>query len=159
MVRSFRLFRRARGGAGRLRRARHFRPVAETGQLLPRSPEGARGRSWSASILYATLRRHQPDHPLLRETIRETLEDRLDAAAAEQQARVLFETRWQVFDLPRPSPMAVPLFAAFHREVLFAQDPDRALEDFAFELDAAWDEPAPASEAAASARRARTKTA
>ena len=38
-------------------------------------------------------------------------------------------TDWETFDLERPSPFALPLFAAFNREVLLAQDPDQAFED------------------------------
>ena len=44
--------------------------------------------------------------------------------------------------LPRPSPFALPLFAAFNRETLVAQDPDKALEELVAGLYGAWDGPA-----------------
>lgn len=112
---------------------RKFRNVAEIGQLLPkRTVQGAvspKSSAWSGSLLYATLMRHEPEHPLLREAVREVMEDQLDVERAGRQAANIHTREWEVFDLPRPSPFSLPLFAFFHREVLLAKDPDRALED------------------------------
>ena len=112
---------------------RRFRPIAETGQLLARKTlrgsVGKRASSWSGSLLYQTFLEHEPSHPLLREAVRETLEDELDADAAALEAARIHATDWETFDLERPSPFALPLFAAFNREVLLAQDPDQAFED------------------------------
>jgi len=112
---------------------RRFRPIAETGQLLARKTwkgqTGPRTASWNGSLLYDTFRQHEPEHPLLRETLRETLEDELDANRAQYEAARIYEAPWETFDLDRPSPFAIPLFASFNREVLLAQDPDRALDD------------------------------
>lgn len=111
---------------------RKFRPIAETGQLLARKTlkglTGKRASSWSGNLLYQTFREHEPEHPLLREAIRETLEDELDADAAATEAARIYATPWETFDLTRPSPFAIPLFASFNREVLLAQDPDQALD-------------------------------
>ncbi len=112
---------------------RRFRPIAETGQLLARKSlkgqVGQRAASWNGSLLYRTFLEHEPEHPLLRETVRETLEDELDADAAACEAARIHAAEWETFDLVRPSPFALPLFAAFNREVLLAQNPDQALED------------------------------
>lgn len=112
---------------------RRFRPIAETGQLLARKTlkgsVGKRASSWNGSLLYQTFLQHEPDHPLLRETVRETLEDELDADAAALEAARIHASEWETFELDRPSPFALPLFAAFNREVLLAQNPDQALED------------------------------
>ncbi len=112
---------------------RRFRPIAETGQLLARKTlkglVGKRAASWNGSLLYQTFLEHEPEHPLLRETVRETLEDELDADAAAQEAARIYTTDWETFELERPSPFALPLFATFNREVLLAQNPDQALED------------------------------
>jgi ATP-dependent Lhr-like helicase len=119
-----------------------FRHVAETGQLLLRralTRGGLRRPStWSAPILYATLREHEPDHPLVREAIREMLEDECDAPAAFHEAARLYRAEWDLRTLPRPSPFALPLFAAFNRETLMAQEPDRALEDLASSIYMEW---------------------
>jgi ATP-dependent Lhr-like helicase len=121
---------------------RKFRPIAETGQLLERrtarGPARARSSTWSGSLLYETFLKYEPDHPLLREAVREVLEDELDAGAAEQEAARLFTARWEGLELERPSPFSLPLFAAFNRETLLAQDPDRALEELTGELYAEW---------------------
>ncbi|HUS04800.1 MAG TPA: DEAD/DEAH box helicase [Bryobacteraceae bacterium] len=123
---------------------RSFRPVAETGHLIPRrtfrGPTPAKSSSWNASLLYTTLRKHEPDHPLVREAIREVMEDMMDVGNAERTAQRIFEAPWEVFDLPRPSPFALPLFAAFSRETLLAQDPERALDEMVASLYDRWAE-------------------
>lgn len=123
---------------------RKFRPVAEIGQLLQRrtfrGPKPVRHSSWNASLLYKTLMEHEPDHPLIRETVREVMEDMMDVERAHAEARRIYEAEWEVFDLPRPSPFALPLFAAFSRETLVQQDPDRALDELVARLYSEWDE-------------------
>jgi ATP-dependent Lhr-like helicase len=125
---------------------RKFRAVAEIGQLLPKRGLGTasarRSASWSGPLLYTTLMKHEPEHPLLREAVREVMEDQLDAGRAAVQARLIHESDWEVLDLPRPSPFAIPLFAFFHREVLLTQDPDKALEDAISHLYEEWHESA-----------------
>jgi ATP-dependent Lhr-like helicase len=120
-----------------------FRPICETGQLLPRrnaavSNSQKRQSSWNGNLLFQTFRRYEPDHPLLREAVREVLEDDLDSTAAALQAEHIYRTRWEVYDLERPSPFAIPLFAAFNRETLIAQDPDKALDEVVAALFEEW---------------------
>jgi ATP-dependent Lhr-like helicase len=121
---------------------RSFRPVAEIGQLIPRrtyrGPASPRSSSWNASLLYTTLKAHEPQHPLLRETIRGVMHDLMDVDRGEQEAARIHSTEWEVFDLPRPSPFALPLFAAFSRETLLAQDPDKALDELVASLYEEW---------------------
>lgn len=121
---------------------RQFRPVAEIGQLLPRrtyrGPTPAKASTWNGSLLYATLKQHEPEHPLLRETIRGTLEDMMDVERAQAEAARIFRSEWEVFDLPRPTPFGLELFAAFSRETLLAQDPDRALDELVTALYDQW---------------------
>ena len=66
--------------------ARRFRHVAGTALMVLRNPEGGRrrvgGLLWVSTRLYPLVRAACPDHPLLRETRREVLEDVLDAPAA-----------------------------------------------------------------------------
>jgi ATP-dependent Lhr-like helicase len=82
--------------------------------------------------------KYDPDHPLLQEAVREVMEDQLDAPRALLQAEQMHRAGWQVVDLPRPSPFAIPLFAFFHREVLLTQDPDKALDDAVEHLYEQW---------------------
>ncbi len=119
-----------------------FRRIAEIGQLLPRrTPRGdvpARTASWNASLLYKTLLEHEPDHPLVREAVREVLEDQCDAPRAFAETQRIYEQPLEIYDLPRPSPFALPLFTAFNREVLLASDPDRALDDLVAQIYGEW---------------------
>jgi ATP-dependent helicase Lhr and Lhr-like helicase len=121
---------------------RQFRPVAEIGQLMPRRTyrghTPAKASSWNGQLLYTTLRQHEPDHPLVRETIRGALEDMMDAERAERECARIHASEWEIFDLPRPTPFGLELFAAFSRETLLAQDPDRALEEFVSSLYEEW---------------------
>jgi ATP-dependent Lhr-like helicase len=66
--------------------ARRFRHVAGTALMVLRRPEGGRrrvgGLMWVSSRLYPLVQAACPDHPLLRETRREVLNDLLDTPAA-----------------------------------------------------------------------------
>jgi ATP-dependent Lhr-like helicase len=66
--------------------ARRFRHVAATALMVLKNPEGGRrrvgGLFWVSTRLYPLVQAACPDHPLLRETRREVLEDLLDAPAA-----------------------------------------------------------------------------
>jgi ATP-dependent Lhr-like helicase len=119
-----------------------FRHIAEIGQLLPRrtlhGAVTAKSATWNGSLLYKTLMEHEPDHPLVREAVREVLEDQCDAPRALAEAARIYAAPLEIYDLPRPSPFALPLFAAFNREVLVSTDPDRALDDLVATLYDAW---------------------
>ncbi len=122
---------------------RKFRNVAETGQLIPKrsykGPANKKFSTWNGSLLYQTLLTYEPDHVLVRETVREIFEDLLDAPRALTEARRLQEAPWEWFEHPRPSPFALPLFAAFNRDVLLAGDIHRAFDEMAAAVYAEWD--------------------
>ncbi len=126
-----------------------FRRIAEIGQLLPRrtlrGDVSARTASWNGRLLYKTLLDHEPNHPLVREAVREVLEDQCDAPRAFELTAQIYDTPLEIYTLPRPSPFALPLFAAFNREVLVAPDPDRALDDLVAALYGEWDTADPPS--------------
>jgi ATP-dependent Lhr-like helicase len=66
--------------------ARRFRHVAATALMVLRRPDGSRrrvgGLHWVSSRLFPLVQAACPDHPLLRETRREVLEDLLDTRSA-----------------------------------------------------------------------------
>ena len=67
--------------------ASRFRHVAATALMVLRNPEPGRrvrvgGLHWVSTRLYPLVRATCPDHPLLRQTRREVLEDLLDVPAA-----------------------------------------------------------------------------
>ena len=125
---------------------RQFRPVAEIGQLIPkrtyRGATPAKASSWNGSLLYTTLRQHEPEHPLVRETIRGALEDMMDVERARAESARIYRAEWEIFDLPRPTPFGLELFAAFSRETLLAQDPEKALDEMVMALYEEWGEEA-----------------
>ena len=121
---------------------RKFRPIAETGQLLERrttkGPAGKRHSSWNGSLLYQTFLKHEPAHPLVREAVREVIEDELDAERAAAESERIYHEPCEVIDLERASPFALPMFSMFNREVLLKQDPDKALDELVAELYDGW---------------------
>jgi ATP-dependent Lhr-like helicase len=127
---------------------RMFRRIAEIGQLLPRRTlrgnVSVRMASWNGDLLYRTLLQYEPNHPLVREAVREVLEDQCNAPLALEIAKHIYESPFELYDLPQPSPLALPLFSAFNREVLQATDPDRALDDLVNTLYENWSETAAA---------------
>ena len=119
---------------------RRFRNVAETGQLVKRRGSGQRFQAWNGALIYQTLLTYEPDHLLVKETVREVLGDLLDAPNAAREAGRIFAADWEIFEHPRPSPFGLPLFAAFNREVLLAQDPARAFDEFAEAVYEEWND-------------------
>lgn len=88
--------------------ARRFRHVATTAMMVLRNPEGGRtkvgGWDWVATRLYPLVRAACPDHPLLKETRREVLEDHLDVPAARAWLATQPALRWR--ELTALSPFA-----------------------------------------------------
>ena len=109
--------------------ARRFRHVAATAMMVLRRPEGGRtrvgGLLWVSNRLYPLVKAACPDHPLLKETRREVLEDLLDLRAA---------TAWLATDpiirsrlLDGPSPFAVAWIDAGTGDPLRFEAPAEAL--------------------------------
>ena len=109
--------------------ARRFRHVAATALMVLRRPEGGRtkvgGLLWVSQRLYPLVKAACPDHPLLRETRREVLEDTLDAPTAlgwlADRPRVRFRS------LDGPSPFAAAWIDPGGPEALRFESPDDAL--------------------------------
>lgn len=99
--------------AGNAVMKRTFRNVAIVAGLIERTHQGRRksGRqaTFSSDILYDTLRRHDPDHLLLRLTREEAMRGLVDFSRLEAMlARI--DGRIDHLHLPRVSPLAAPLF-------------------------------------------------
>ncbi len=86
--------------------ARRFRHVAATALMVLRRPEGGRtkvgGLLWVSTRLYPLVKAALPDHPLLRETRREVLEDCLDAPTALAWLASRPGVRFRSLDGPSP---------------------------------------------------------
>lgn len=86
--------------------ARRFRHVAATALMVLRNPERGRtrvgGLLWVSRRLFPLVQAACPDHPLLRETRREVLEDLLDTPRALAWLRGGPAVRFRVLDGPSP---------------------------------------------------------
>ena len=86
--------------------ARRFRHVAGTALMVLRRPEGGRtrvgGLLWVSQRLYPLVVAACPDHPLLRETRREVLDDLLDAPGALAWLASRPAIRFRSLDAPSP---------------------------------------------------------
>lgn len=86
--------------------ARRFRHVAATALMVLRNPEGGRrrvgGLLWVSRRLYPLVLAACPDHPLLRETRREVLENCLDREAARSFLESAPTLRFRRLEGPSP---------------------------------------------------------
>jgi ATP-dependent Lhr-like helicase len=109
---------------------RRFRHIAATALMVLRNPEGGRrrvgGLLWVSQRLYPMVKAACPDHPLLRETRREILDDLLDAPAALRwlESRPTIRLR----ALSGPSPFAAAWIDRSDAEALHYESPSDALK-------------------------------
>ncbi|HMK68225.1 MAG TPA: DNA ligase-associated DEXH box helicase, partial [Stellaceae bacterium] len=126
---------------------RSFRNVAVIAGLIERSLPGAektrRQVTVSSDLIYDVLRKHEPEHILLRAT-------RADAATGLTDVRRLGEMLKRVKGrithrrLDRVSPLAVPVLLEIGREQVYGSALDTLLDDAARALIAEATEAAPA---------------
>jgi ATP-dependent Lhr-like helicase len=110
--------------------ARRFQQIAATGLMVLRTAEPGRrvrvgGLNWVSTRLYPLLKAACPDHPLLRETRREVLEDLLDVPAAERWIKGGPAIRFR--SLPGLSPFAAAWIEPGQADALQFEPPAAAL--------------------------------
>lgn len=110
----------------------HFRNAAQTGLMVYRNYFGdqkpVRKLQFSSDVIFAVLTQHEPDHVLLREAQRDTVESFLDLAAA---VNFLRELKAKPIRLRRPAqlpPLAFAMYAASIKEALWVEEPAETLE-------------------------------
>ena len=110
--------------------ARRFQQVAATGLMVLRNSEPGKrvrvgGLNWVSTRLYPIVKAACPEHPLLRETRREVLEDLLDVPAAlrwlDEQPAIRFRS------LPGQSPFAAAWIEPGQADSLQFESPGDAL--------------------------------
>ena len=115
-----------------------FRGVAQTGLMVPRRvlghERGARALQWSSEILFEVLRRHEPDHPLLREAYAEATLRFLDLPGALAFLEQAAQRPWEFRAPDRISPFAFGLFASRIRETMTLEDPETTIERLFHEM-------------------------
>jgi ATP-dependent Lhr-like helicase len=110
--------------------ARRFRHVAATALMVLRNPEPGRkvrvgGLNWVSTRLYPLIKSACPDHPLLRETHREVLEDILDVPGATRW--LLEEPQFRLRVLPELSPFTAAWIEPGGPDILSFEPPADAL--------------------------------
>lgn len=116
---------------------RTFRNAATIAGLIERQSQGRRksGRqaTFSSDILYDTLRRHDPDHLLMRVTRDEALRGMVDFSRIQN---MLSRTRGRIDTnhLGRVSPLAFPMLLERGRVPVDGKGADRLMEEEAAEL-------------------------
>lgn len=108
---------------------RRFRHVASTALMVLRRPEGGRtrvgGQHWVGTRLYPLVHAACADHPLLRETRRDAIEDQLDAPTA--VAWLASRPSIRLRDLDAPSPFTAAWIEPGGPEPLRFEPPEAAL--------------------------------
>jgi ATP-dependent helicase Lhr and Lhr-like helicase len=116
---------------------RSFRNVAIIAGLIERNHPGhektRRQVTFSSDLIYDVLRRHQPDHILLRATVADAatgLTDirRLGEMLARVKGRITFR------ELDRVSPLAIPILLEVGREAVFGEAMDALVGEAAQQL-------------------------
>ena len=116
---------------------RAFRQCAELSGLIERRFPGqektGRQVTFSTDLIYDVLRRHQPDHLLLRCARADAASGQLDVA---RLARLLVRIKGRIrhVELTRVSPFAVPVLLEIGREPVFGAAREAILEENAAEL-------------------------
>jgi ATP-dependent Lhr-like helicase len=116
---------------------RSFRNVAIIAGLIERNHPGheksRRQVTFNSDLIYDVLRRHQPDHILLRATVADAatgLTDirRLGEMLARAKGRITFR------ELDRVSPLAIPILLEVGREAVYGEAMDALVKEAADQL-------------------------
>ncbi|MEZ0390529.1 MAG: helicase, partial [Verrucomicrobium sp.] len=109
-----------------------FRGVAQTGLMVPRNLPGAERKlkqlRWSGEILFQVLSKHEPDHPLLQQAIREATHVFLDLPRAEAFLQQAHQMKWQLIEVPVVTPFSFGIYASKIKESMMLEDPEEAIE-------------------------------
>jgi ATP-dependent Lhr-like helicase len=116
---------------------RSFRNVAVIAGLIERNHPGheknRRQVTFNSDLIYDVLRRHQPDHILLRATVADAATGLTDIRRlAQMLARVKGKITFRQLD--RVSPLAIPILLEVGREAVYGQAMDALIDIAASDL-------------------------
>ncbi|MFO1460124.1 MAG: DEAD/DEAH box helicase [Verrucomicrobiota bacterium] len=112
----------------------HFRSSAQTGLMVYRNYFGTRKSlrrvQWSSEVIFNVLSKHEPDHVLMREALRDTLDNFLDAPAALAFLNEFHDrgSPVRVRTVPHVTPFSFAMYATQIRETLLLEDPRESME-------------------------------
>ena len=110
----------------------HFRNAAQTGLMVYRNffnqQKSVRKLQWSTEVIFNVLQQHEPDHVLMREARRDTLQSFIDtegalAFLAQQASRPV-----RLRQLTRVPPLSFAMYATKIKEALLVEDPYETME-------------------------------
>jgi ATP-dependent Lhr-like helicase len=104
---------------------RHFRSVARVAGLIFQGYPGAgktnKQLQSSSGLLYDVFRRYDPENLLLKQALREVLEQQLEQGRLGGALQRLAKSRLRVVDVPRPTPLGFPLVVDRLRDKLSSE--------------------------------------
>jgi ATP-dependent Lhr-like helicase len=110
----------------------NFRGVAQTGLMVPRNRPGKEQRlknlRWNAEILFRVLCEHEPDHPMIVQSCRESTHTYLDLPRAIEFLERAPTLEWHLVQVPVVSPFSFGIFASKIKEGMMLEDPEEAIE-------------------------------
>lgn len=110
----------------------NFRGVAQTGLMVPRNRPGKEQRlkqlRWNAEILFRVLTEHEPDHPMLLQSYRESTHTFLDLPRAMDFLQRAASLEWHLVNVPVVTPFSFGIFASKIKEGMMLEDPEEAIE-------------------------------
>ncbi len=110
----------------------NFRGVAQTGLMVPRNRPGHERKikdlRWSSEILFRVLSEHEPDHPILVQSYRESTHSFLDLPRAIGFLEHVSGLAWHLVNVPVVTPFSFGIFASKIKEGMMLEDPEEAIE-------------------------------
>jgi ATP-dependent Lhr-like helicase len=110
----------------------NFRGVAQTGLMVPRNRPGHERKikdlRWSSEILFRVLSEHEPDHPILMQSYRESTHSFLDLPRAITFLEQTRSLTWHLVQTPVVTPFSFGIFASKIKEGMMLEDPEEAIE-------------------------------
>ncbi len=110
----------------------HFRNAAQTGLMVYRnffgSSKPVRKLQWSSEVIFNVLREHEPEHVLLREARRDSMQTFLDVEGAKAYLSRLVGTPIRLRPVNRVPPLSFDMYATKIKEALVVEDPREAME-------------------------------
>jgi ATP-dependent Lhr-like helicase len=108
----------------------HFRNAAQTGLMVYRNhfstQKPVRKLAWSTEVIFNVLQQHEPDHVLLREARRDTLQTFIDTEGAIAFLEKRLPARLRpVAQVP---PLSFAMYATKIKEALLVEDPFETME-------------------------------
>ena len=110
----------------------HFRNAAQTGLMVYRNffnqRKSVKKLQWSTEVIFNVLQQHEPDHVLMREARRDTLQSFIDTEGAHAFLTAQATRPVRLRKLTRVPPLSFAMYATKIKEALLVEDPYETME-------------------------------